>query len=134
MRIISILIAAASIIGSCIIASANIGGMGSLWDLISLLIVVIPAYFLVVASTNSLTFYSDKKSLMLFGDLALGFGIIGTVIGLIFICAGMAMPPAAGVVPAAAIISNIAIALITLLYGLIFKYFIVIPWAYSMKD
>ena len=134
MRIINILIALAVLVGSCMLGSANTGGIGSLWDGISLAIVLVPSYFLVAAATNSYTFYNDKKSLILFGNLALGFGFIGTLLGLIFGLAGMAMPPVAGVDPMAAVISNIAISLITLLYGLLIKYFLVTPWAYSMSD
>ena len=135
MRIINIIVALGVLIGVCFIASENSGvGMGSLWDLLSLLIVVIPPYFLVAASTNSYTFYNDKKSLILFGNLALGFGFIGTLLGLIFGLAGMAMPPVAGVNPMAVVISNIAIALITVLYGLLIKYLLVTPWAHSMSD
>ena len=134
MKIINIAIALAAFVGACMIGSANTGGMGSLWDAISLAIVVIPSYFLVAASTNSYTFYKDKSSLLLFGNLALGFGFIGTLLGLIFGLAGMAMPPAPGVDPTAALISNMAIALITVLYGLLIKYFLVIPWAHSLKD
>ena len=134
MKVINIAIALAAFVGACMIGSANTGGMGSMWDAISLAIVVVPSYFLVAAATNSYTFYKDKSSLLLFGDLVLGFGIIGTVIGLIFALAGMAMPPPVGVDPTATIISNIAISLITVLYGLICKYFIVIPWAHSIKD
>ena len=116
------------------IGSENTGGIGALWDAISLGIVVVPSYFLVAASTNSYTFYNDKKSLILFGNLALGFGFIGTILGLIFTLAGMTLEPAAGVDPMAAVISNIAIALITVLYGLLIKYFLVIPWAHSIKE
>jgi len=134
MKIINIAIALATFIGACMIGSANSGGMGLMWDAISLAIIVIPSYFLVAASTNSYTFYKDKSSLLLFGDLALGFGLIGVMLGLIFMLAGMALPPAPGVDPTASIISNIAIALITLLYGLLIKYFVVIPWAHSIKE
>ena len=134
MRIINILIALVVLIGSCMIGSANTGGIGSLWDVISLVIVVVPSYFLVAAATNSYTFYNNKKSLILFGNLALGFGVIGTLLGLIFGLAGMTLPPVAGVDPMAAVISNIAIALITVLYGLLIKYFLVTPWAHSMSD
>ena len=134
MKIINIAIALAAFVGACMIGSANTGGMGSMWDGISLAIVVIPSYFLVATSTNSYTFYKDKSSLLLFGNLALGFGFIGTLLGLIFGLAGMAMPPPAGVDPMAMVISNTAIALITVLYGLLIKYFLVIPWAHSLKD
>ena len=134
MKIINIVIALVTLVGACMIGSANTGGIGALWDAISLAIVVVPSYFLVAASTNSYTFYNDKKSLMLFGNLALGFGFIGTLLGLIFGLAGMTLPPVSGVDPMAAVISNIAIALITVLYGLLIKYFLVTPWAHSMSD
>ena len=134
MKILNIAIALATLVGACMLGSANTGGIGSLWDVISLAIVVVPSYFLVAASTNSYTFYKDKKSVILFGDLALGFGLVGVMLGLIFTLAGMALPPAPGVDPTAALISNIAISLITLLYGLIFKYFIALPWAHSIKE
>ena len=134
MKILNIAIALATLVGACMLGSANTGGIGSLWDVISLAIVVVPSYFLVAASTNSYTFYKDKKSVILFGDLALGFGLVGVMLGLIFTLAGMALPPAPGVDPTAALISNIAISLITLLYGLIFKYFIALPWVHSIKQ
>ena len=133
MKLINIAIALSVFIGACMIGSANTGGMGSIWDAISLAIVVVPSYFLVAASTNTYTFYKDKSSLLLFGNLALGFGFIGTLLGMIFGLAGMAMPPVAGVDPMATVISNIAISLITVLYGLLIKYFLVTPWAHSMK-
>tara|TARA_Y100001968_G_C18867788_1_gene485724 strand:- start:69 stop:476 length:408 start_codon:yes stop_codon:yes gene_type:complete len=133
MKIINIVIALAIFTGACMIGSANTGGMGALWDIISLAIVVMPSYFLVAASTNTYKFYKDKSSLLLFGNLAWGFGLIGTVVGFIFTCAGMASPPPPGVDPTAALVSSIAIALITLLYGLLVKYFIVMPWAHSIK-
>ena len=134
MKILNIAIALAVFIGACMLGSENTGGMGSLWDAISLAIVVVPSYFLVAAATNSYTFYNDKKSLILFGNLALGFGFIGTILGLIFTLAGMTLEPAAGVDPMASVIANIAISLITLLYGFLIKYFLVIPWAHSIKD
>jgi len=134
MKMINIIIAVAILIGACMLGSVNTGGIGSLWDAISLAIVAIIPYLLVATSTNSYTFYKDKSSLLLFGDLALGFGLIGVMLGLIFTLAGMTMPPPAGVDPMASVIANIAIALITLLYGLLIKYFIVIPWAHSIKD
>ena len=133
MKILNIAIALAVFIGACMLGSENTGGMGSLWDPISLAIVVVPSYFLVAAATNSYTFYNDKKSLILFGNLALGFGFIGTILGLIFTLAGMTLEPAAGVDPMA-LGANIAISLITLLYGFLIKYFLVIPWAHSIKD
>ena len=134
MKIINILIALAAFVGACIIGSENTGGIGSMWDAISLIIIVIPSYFLVAAATNSYTFYKDKSSLLLFGDLAFGLGLIGTVVGFIFTLAGMAFPPPPGVDPTAILISSLAISVITLLYGLFIKYFVVMPWAHSIKD
>ena len=134
MKILNIAISLITLVAAYWIVSANTGGIGSLWDVTSLGIVLIPAYFLTAAATNSYIFYNNKKSVLLFGDLALGFGLIGVMLGLIFMLAGMALPPAPGVDPTASIISNIAIALITLLYGLLIKYFVVIPWAHSIKE
>jgi len=134
MKILNIAIALAAFIGACMIGSANSGGMGTMWDVISLAIIVIPSYFLVAASTNSYTFYKDKSSLLLFGDLAWGFGLIGTVVGLILTCAGMALPAPQGADQMASLFSNLGISIITLLYGLLIKYFLVIPWAHSIKE
>ena len=134
MKILNIAISLIILVAVCMIVSADTGGIGSLWDGISLGIVLIPAYLLTAAAANSYVFFNDKNSVILFGDLALGFGLIGVMLGLIFMLAGMALPPATGVDPTAALISNLAIALITLLYGLIFKYFIALPWAHSIKD
>ena len=134
MKILNIAIALAVFIGACMLGSANTGGMGTMWDAISLAIIVIPSYFLVAASTNSYTFYKDKSSLLLFGDLAWGFGLIGTVVGLILTCAGMALPAPQGADQMASLFSNLGISIITLLYGLLIKYFLVIPWAHSIKD
>ena len=134
MKIINIVIALAAFIGACMIGSENSGGMGTMWDVISLAIIVIPSYFLVAAATNSYTFYKDKSSLLLFGDLAWGFGLIGTVVGFILTCAGMALPAPQGVDLMASYFSNIGISIITLLYGLLIKYFLVIPWAHSIKE
>jgi len=134
MKIINIAIALAAFIGACMIGSANSGGMSTMWDVISLAIIVIPSYFLVAAATNSYTFYKDKTSLLLFGDLAWGFGLIGTVVGLILTCAGMALPTPQGADQMASLFANIGISIITLLYGLLIKYFLVIPWAHSIKE
>ena len=134
MKILNIAIALAVFIGACMLGSENTGGIGLLWDGISLAIVVVPPYLLVAASKNSYTFYKDKSSLLLFGDLAWGFGLIGTVVGLILTCAGMTFPAPQGADQMASLFSNIGISIITLLYGLLIKYFLVIPWAHSIKE
>ena len=46
----------------------------------------------------------------------------------------MALPPLPGVDPAIAVISNLAISTISILYGLLFKYLVAIPLAHSIKD
>ena len=134
MKILNIVISFIVIVAACMLATSDTGGIGSLWDGISLGIVLVPAYLLTAATANSYVFFNDKKSVILFGDLALGFGLVGVMLGLIFTLAGMALPSAPGVDPTAALISNIAISLITLLYGLIFKYFFALPWAHSLKE
>ena len=67
------------------------------------------------------------------GEYAPSFGMIGTLFGLIFMLAGMAMPPAPGVDPTAALISNMAIALITTLYGALFAFFFFLPFSDHLK-
>jgi len=52
----------------------------------------------------------------------------GAVLGAIFVFGGMALPPEAGIDPMAKIGGALAIALITILYGLIFKYMVIAPW------
>ena len=106
MKILNIAIALAVLVGVCIIGSETTGGMGSLWDGISLLIVVIPAYFLTASSANSYNYFKDKKSILLFGELCWGFGLIGTFIGFIFMFTGMAMPAPPGADLIATLVSN----------------------------
>lgn len=61
-------------------------------------------------------------------------GYIGFFLGAIFMLGGMAMPPEAGVDPAAKLSASIAVALITVLYGLIFKYMVITPWLGCRKQ
>ena len=105
-----ILIALIIITSAAAIGSADTGGIGSLWDGISLAIVLLPAYFLTAAASNSYGFINDKKSVILFGNLALGFGFVGVMFGLIFTLAGMTIPPPSGVDPTIVLVSNLAIA------------------------
>ena len=67
------------------------------------------------------------------GEYAPSFGMIGTLFGLIFMLAGMALPPVPGVDPTAALISNMAIALITTLYGALFAFFFFLPFSDHLK-
>ncbi len=134
MRILNITIAITILIGACIIGSVNTGGIGSLWDVISLAIILGPAYFLTASSANSYNFIKDKNSILLFGELCWGFGLIGTCVGFIFMCAGMTMPAPAGVDLLSTLAANFGIAIITILYGLLFKYAFALPLAHSIKE
>ena len=100
----------------------------ALWDLISLLVTVGGSFFLVATASGTLSFYKDDKFLEMWGDLCLKMGYIGAVLGAIFIFGGMAMPPEAGVDPYAKLGGSLAVAFITVLYGLIFKYMVIAPW------
>jgi len=67
------------------------------------------------------------------GEYAPSFGMIGTLFGLIFMLAGMTQPPAPGVDPMASLIANMAIALITTLYGALFAFFFFLPFSEHLK-
>ena len=79
-------------------------------------------------ASGSLSFYKDDKYLEMWGDLGLKMGYIGTVIGFVLILAGMAYPPEVGVDQMAQLGGSLAIAILTLLYGLIFKFIVIAPW------
>lgn len=61
------------------------------------------------------------------------FGMVGTLIGLVFMLGGMALPPEPGVDPAAKLGGSMAVALITTLYGALFANFIFLPFADKLK-
>ena len=103
-------------------------GIMALWDLVSLLIAVGGSFFLVATASGTLSFYKDDKFLEMWGDLSLKMGYIGAVLGAIFVFGGMALPPEGGVDPYAKLGGSIAVALIAVLYGLIFKYMVIAPW------
>ena len=100
----------------------------ALWDLVSLMVTVGGSFFLVATASGTLSFYKDDKYLEMWGDLCLKMGYIGFFLGAIFMLGGMSLPPEAGVDPYAKLGGSIAVALITVLYGLIFKYMVIAPW------
>ena len=111
------------------IASESVGvPFGAFLDLVSLIIVVLAAFFLVASASGTLLFYKNDKYLEMWGDLGLKMGYIGTVIGFVLILARMEYPPEVGVDLMAQLGGSLAIAVLTLLYGLIFKYMIIAPW------
>ena len=117
------------VLGPTFIASSMQGlHIGVFWDLISLLMTVGASFFLVATVSGTLSFYKDDKFLEMWGELALKMGYIGVAIGLISMLAGMAQPPMAGVDPAAKLGGSLAVCLIVLFYGLLFKYFVIAPW------
>ena len=103
-------------------------GFQVFYDLICLVMVIVGSFFLVATASGTLSFYKDDKYLEMWGDLCLKMGYIGFCLGAIFTLGGMALPPEAGVDPAAKLGASIAVALITVLYGLIFKYMVIAPW------
>ena len=67
------------------------------------------------------------------GEYTPAFGMIGTLIGLVLMLAGMGGESAPGVDPAAQLGKSMAIALITTLYGSVFANFIFLPMAAKLE-
>ena len=93
-----------------------------LYDLVSFWIVVLPAYFLTVMTSKSFNFFKNKESVMTFGNFAMGFAYCGSIMGIIFMLGGMGQPTPPGVDPAAQLAGSMAVALISMLYGVLVKY------------
>jgi len=95
-------------------------GLGPLWDAISLVIVNFGAFFLFMG-TFIYTVKSSKEffiyKLIWLQEIFIIMGLFGTILGfaLTLISLNTSFPP--GVDPSAATISNMAISLITLIYG-----------------
>ena len=104
------------------------------FDFISFLIVVVVPYFLIAASSGSVIFFIQRKYMKAFGDLVLGFGFIGFVIGLILILLQLGYPTDPGIDPYAKLGKGLAVAFIPILYGLMMKYFIVFPIYKAMPN
>mgnify|MGYP006143296135 CR=1 FL=1 len=111
------------------IASSSMDfGLNIFYDLISLLVVIVGSFFLVATASGTLLFYKEDKYLEMWGDLGLKMGYIGTLIGFVLVLGGMAMPPETGILPVAQLGGSLAVAILTLLYGLMFKYMVIAPW------
>ena len=116
------------------IGAISIGlSIGILWDAISFIITIGGSFFLVATASGTATFYKDNKFLEMWGDLALKMGFIGSFIGWIYMLGGMAQPPEPGVDAAAKLGAGLAVSLITMLYGLLFKYVLILPWLECRK-
>ena len=104
------------------------------FDCISFLIVVVVPYFLIAASSGSFIFFIQRKYMKAFGDLVLGFGFIGFVIGLILLILQSGYPASPGIDPYAQFGKGLALAFIPILYGLMMKYFIIFPIYKAMPN
>tara|TARA_Y100001935_G_C17270674_1_gene491754 strand:+ start:572 stop:1393 length:822 start_codon:yes stop_codon:yes gene_type:complete len=67
------------------------------------------------------------------GVYAPAFGMVGTLIGLVFMLQGMGQPAPDGVDPQAQMGQSMAVALITTLYGALFANFLFLPFADKLK-
>ena len=95
-------------------------GIENLWDGISLLLVNVSAYLLFMLvfgfiKKSTLSFFYFK--LIWIQEIFIILGFLGFGIGLVLMYAGMHEPPPPGVDPTAQLVSSLAIALITIIYG-----------------
>ena len=98
-------------------------------DLVSLIVTVGASYLLVAAGTSSFNFFSNEKHLELWGNLCLKMGFIGFLMGMISILAGWDGDSDIWMLGV-----SLAIACCPVLYGLIFKYMIIIPWVTCKRN
>ena len=98
-------------------------GLGPIWDAISFALVYVVAILLFLTIFNNTAKCSKNffiYKLIWLQDMFILSGVLGTFLGFIFIFAGMAGDGVIGVDdPSTALISNFAIAIITILYGVV---------------
>ena len=125
MKIISIIVAV-TILGFASHLSSSSAGIAftAVFDLVSFLIVVVPSYLYTSTKFNSLNFFNNQDAIKDFGNSAMGFAYIGTVLGFVYMLAGMSKPVPPGVNSAELLASSLAVAILTILYGLIIKYLV----------
>ena len=101
------------------LVSLSVGlSMGIYWDALSLIVTVGASYLFVASGTSNFNFFSNDEHMSLWGDMCLKMGYIGFLLGVIGILMGMtSMEHSVG--PAC------AVAVLTIFYGLIFKYIII---------
>ena len=114
-----------SIVGYTLFLSTVAAGIPvvALWDLVSLLLVIVAPFFLLAGKSKSFDF--KKIDHQEWGNLSVKFAYIGILISFIFALASMSLPPEPGVDAYARLGGTVAIALISLLYALVFKYMVV---------
>ena len=98
------------------------------WDPISLFVTILAPYLFVVSSTSSFSFFNNNDHMLLWGDMSLVMGYIGFFIGMIGVLAGM------NSFDIVYFTSSSAVAMLTILYGLIFKYLVITPWVTCKKN
>ena len=111
-----------------IISSAGGFSMMLYLDFVSLLVTVGTSYLLVAAGTSSLNFFSNDEHMELWGNLCLKMGYISFVFGVVGLLASW------DGVSIALFGTSLAIAAITVLYSLIFKYMIITPWVTCKRN
>ena len=75
----------------------------------------------------------QAKVMKTMGEYTPAFGMIGTLIGLVLMLAGMGVESTDGSDPTAKLGASMAVALITTLYGSIFANFIFLPFAAKLE-
>jgi len=75
----------------------------------------------------------QAKVMKTMGEYTPAFGMIGTLIGLVLMLAGMGVESTDGSDPAAKLGASMAVALITTLYGSIFANFVFLPFAAKLE-
>ena len=108
--------------------SQSVGlSIGMYWDAISLIVTVGSSYLLVASSTSNLIFFSNDEHMALWGDMCLKMGYVGFFLGIIGILAGMtSYDHSVG--------PSCAVAILTIFYGVVFKYIIIVPLLTCRKN
>ena len=93
-----------------------------LWDFVAFTIVVIPAYFFTVMSSNTFNILNNKESLKQFGNSAITFSYCGVSISLVSLVFVLSTPIPPGVDPKARWAGLVSLAVVSMLYGILVKY------------
>ena len=98
------------------------GGFSAIWDAISLIIVYVGAiliFLMTFINTNKCSKPFFIYKLIWLQELFILSGIMGVLLGFVFTMNSMSIPPPPGMDPTNIVISNMAISLITLVYGFV---------------
>ena len=103
-----------------------------LFDIMPLIIVVTPAYYLTAIFTNSIYFFNDNNAVKQFGSFAMSFAYCSFIIGGILFLGRIGQPTPPGVDPAHLMSYAFYNALTSMLYGILVKY-ILCPIIINLK-